>query len=85
MQRSGLVTEDNDECRTLLRMLPTHLECTVVEARNGLEAIEKSRQHASRFHHNGFAHAATRRPGSYKSLGGEFTNQRHTHCDKHGA
>ena len=37
-----LVAEDNDDCRAVLRMLLTHLGCTVIEAINGLEAIEKA-------------------------------------------
>ena len=37
-----LVADDNDDCRAVLRMLLTHLGFTVVEAINGLEAIEKA-------------------------------------------
>ena len=37
-----LVAEDNDDYRAVIRMLLTHLGCTVVEASNGLEAIAKA-------------------------------------------
>jgi CheY-like chemotaxis protein len=37
-----LIAEDNEDCRALLRMLLIHLGCTVVEASNGLEAIDKA-------------------------------------------
>jgi CheY-like chemotaxis protein len=37
-----LVAEDNDDYRTVLRMLLTSIGCTVVEASNGIEAIEKA-------------------------------------------
>ncbi len=37
-----LVAEDNDDCREMLSMLLTRLGYTIVEATNGLEAIEKA-------------------------------------------
>lgn len=42
MDATVLVAEDNDDCRTLLRMLLSHLGCSVVEAINGIEAIERA-------------------------------------------
>jgi CheY-like chemotaxis protein len=39
MVATVLVAEDNDDYRTVLRLLLTSLRCTVVEACNGLEAI----------------------------------------------
>jgi CheY-like chemotaxis protein len=40
MVATVLVAEDNDDYRTVLRLLLTSLRCTVVEACNGLKAIE---------------------------------------------
>jgi CheY-like chemotaxis protein len=37
-----LVAEDNDDYRTVLRMLLTAVGCSVVEASNGLEAIDRA-------------------------------------------
>lgn len=37
-----LVVEDNDDCRTLMAMLLSHLGYSVIEATNGLEGIEKA-------------------------------------------
>jgi CheY-like chemotaxis protein len=37
-----LVAEDNDDYRTVLRLLFSSVGCTVVEASNGLEAIESA-------------------------------------------
>lgn len=37
-----LVADDNDDCRASLRMLVGHLGCTVIEAKNGVEAIVKA-------------------------------------------
>jgi CheY-like chemotaxis protein len=42
MEGRVLIAEDNDDCRTVIRMLLTHLGCTVLEASNGVEAIEKA-------------------------------------------
>jgi CheY-like chemotaxis protein len=38
-----LVAEDNDDYRTVLRILLTSLGCSVVEASNGLEAVEQAK------------------------------------------
>jgi CheY-like chemotaxis protein len=37
-----LVAEDNDDYRAVIRMLLSHFGCTVVEASNRLEAIERA-------------------------------------------
>ncbi len=37
-----LVAEDNDDYRAVIRMLLSHFGCTVVEASNGFEAIERA-------------------------------------------
>jgi CheY-like chemotaxis protein len=42
MSATVLVAEDNDEYRAVIRMLLSHFGCTVVEASNGLEAIERA-------------------------------------------
>jgi CheY-like chemotaxis protein len=39
MGATVLVAEDNDDYRAVIRLLLTHLGCTVVEASNGYEAI----------------------------------------------
>jgi twitching motility two-component system response regulator PilH len=42
MKTRVLVAEANDDCRALLRIMLIHLGCTVVEASDGLDGIEKA-------------------------------------------